>query len=78
VHRVWASDLGDRGNHLSPHAHAAADVVRGGVVDDRAEAGRLGARAATVAGARVLPDSVGDVAPVSFGCGYFRTTCQGG
>ena len=32
VHRVWASDLCDGGNDLPPHAHAATDVVRGGVL----------------------------------------------
>ena len=48
VHGVWASDLGHGGNDLPPDAHAATDVVRGGVADDRAEPGGLGAR--TIAG----------------------------
>lgn len=38
VHGVWASDVGDGGDDLPPHAHAAADVVRGGVADDQSEA----------------------------------------
>ena len=59
------SDLGDGGNDLSSHADAVADVVRGGMADDQPEAGDLGARAAARARARVLPDSVGDAAPVS-------------
>ena len=67
-----ASGVGDGGDDLPPHADAAADVVRGGVADDQPEARRLGAGAAAGAGARVLPDGVGDAAPLPLGDGPSR------
>lgn len=69
VHGVRAPDVGGGGDDLPSHAYPVADVIRGGVPDDQPEAGSLGARAAAGAGTRVLPDRVGDAAPVSLGDG---------
>ena len=72
VRGLRASGLGYGGDDLPPHAHAAAVVVRGGVVDDQPEARRLGAGDPAVAGAGVLPDGVGDAAPLPDGDGASR------
>ena len=69
VRGLRASGFGHGGNDLSPHSYAAAAVVRGGVGDDQPEARRLRARYPAVVGAGVLPDGVGDAAPLPVGDG---------
>ena len=72
VHGVRASDVGHGGDDLPPHADPTAAVVRGSVGDDKPEARRLRAGDPAVAGARLLPDGVGDAAPLPDGDGTSR------
>ena len=72
VRGLRSSGVGHGGDDLPPHSHAAAAVVRCGVGDDQPEARRLGARDPAVAGAWLLPDGVGDAAPVPDGDGAPR------
>ncbi len=64
VCRLRASGVGDGRDDLSSHSDAAADVVRGGLADDEPEARRLSAGRPAVAGAGLLPNGVGDPAPL--------------
>ena len=72
VRGVRATGVGYGGNDLPPHSDAAAVVVRGGVGDDQPEARRLRAGDPAVARARLLPDGVGDAAPLPQGDGPSR------
>src|ERR1700751_4642013 len=43
VRRLWAAAFGYRPDGVSPHPHAAAQMVRGGVDDGAGQARRVGA-----------------------------------
>ena len=70
---MWPADVGDGGDDLSPRAQSAVGVVRGGVADDQPEARHLGARSAAHVGVWLLPDRVGDAAPLPQGDGASRS-----
>ena len=77
VRDLRASGFGDGGDDLPSHPHAVAAVVRCRVADDKPEARCLGARGAALAWARLLPDGVGDAAPLSSGDGAPRPRTPG-
>ena len=67
--RVWAQDLGDGRDDLSPHPYAVEHVVCRGLVGDLAEERGLGAESARHAGAGVVRDRLGVAAQVAPGDG---------
>ena len=79
VHGLRASDLGDgSGTIFQLHPHAADAVVRSSVGDDQSEARRFCAGHPAIARAGLLPNGVGDAAPLSDGDGASRPRAAGG
>ncbi len=69
VRRLWAEDVGDGGDDLSPDPHAVEYMVCRDLAGDGAEERILGAERARHAGFRLLRDGVGLAAQVAAGHG---------